>query len=480
MDQKHSMLLLRCTAAAAGISAAVLIGALYPKSGSEDPFAVTDTQPVLTAAPAAAQVQQDEPDEPAEDTEINFIDYRKAGIAEYKMAAVSTKTVTVLSSKKDTSSSEAEPEPEKAPAEPFTVTLPEDGTEVYDIHPDPYGSVGTRSVRGEYYTVNDLISGGLVTMDAHEMLCRMVYNEIGGSWDTDAIKAQVVAAYTHLRYNDSIGHTPTIALKSGYPQVIEDCVSAVEGRCVLYRGSIINATYFASAAGYTADSGLILGVDYPYLKPCVSEYDSKDPNYGTQVTFTEDKVRETLEKKTGFTLSDNVQDWFTVEAMHAGRYVRTLSIDGGRARISGTDMRSIFGLKSSAFEISYANGIFTFTTYGFGHGVGMSQWGAKLYADKGWSYDQILRHYYVNTTISVTDVNSNAVARAAQYEKEKAEREKAAQEKTAQEKAEKTDSSTPEADSQPAAEDAPAEETASQPQDETQAADPQEPADSAE
>lgn len=209
---------------------------------------------------------------------------------------------------------------------------------------------------------------------------------------------------------------------SNYPAKIEKCVSAVEGQCVTYKGSIINAMYFASGAGYTADCYNVFGVSYPYLKPVVSKYDSKDPNYGTVTRLTAAQVKSKLESKLGFKLSDDVKNWFSVSAVHGGKYVKTLVIDGGKAKMSGEAARWLFGLKSSAFEITYSDGMFSFKTYGYGHGVGMPQWGAKLYADKGYTYDQILRHYYVNTKVTVSEPSLKALKRGnmstAELEKE--------------------------------------------------------------
>ena len=71
----------------------------------------------------------------------------------------------------------------------------------------------------------------------------------------------------------------------------------------------------------------------------------------------------------------------------------------------------MLGLKNNAFEIKYEDGNFIFTTYGWGHGVGMSQWGAYYYAESGYTYDQILRHYYLDTWISLSDENQKAVER---------------------------------------------------------------------
>ena len=90
--------------------------------------------------------------------------------------------------------------------------MPEDKGEYYDIKNDPANFTDTRSVADEYYTVNDIISGNIVTLNGHELLCQIVNSEIGGEWGEEAIKAQAVAAYTWVRFNDSIGAIPTVGL----------------------------------------------------------------------------------------------------------------------------------------------------------------------------------------------------------------------------------------------------------------------------
>ena len=426
MEQKRKTMAIRAAAAAAGISAAMFVGMMYPGGNKSVPVNTGSVKTAAGAVPAAAVDTAAE--DPAEKL-TQVMEYRKADIHEYKMASVSNTPLVPLSSKnvKDEDKKEKAPDEDKpeeenaeeATTEDFTVVIPEESTEVSNNKPDLQNYGATRSVSSEYYTVNDLISGGTVTMNAHEMLCRMVFNEIGALWDEDAIKAQVVAAYTHLRYNDSIGRVPTIALKPGYPEKIEKCVYAVEGQAVFYNGSVINATYAASTAGYSADSSEIFGVSYPYLTPVVSEYDSEDPNWGVVTAISPDTIRKAFKDKYGFVLSDNYKNWFDIRSMHAGKYVGNISIDGGRMSVSGAEMRTLLKLRSSAFEISYSGGMFSFTTYGYGHGVGMSQWGAKLYADHGWTYDQILRHYYVGTVVSLTAENSNAVERGISLNKKK-------------------------------------------------------------
>lgn len=388
----------------AAVCAVVLFAAAFSGANAQSGAKAADEENKVEAAAAdtktACEAQQ-------------FIDFRKAGITEYDMTvAQSAASGTKTSAKKS--------------AEPFSVELPEDNTKIYDSMPSPLGYTRTRSVAEEYYTVYDIISGKTVTLNAHEMLCRIVYSEIGATWREDAIKAQAVAAYSYLRFNDSKGLIPTVGLKSGYPSKIERCVTAVEGQCIYYNGSIINAVYSASSAGCSAQSEYVWGGKYPYLRAVKSEYDDQDPNYGEKNEFTEDEIKAIFKKRTDIKLSDNVKDWFAVQTISSEKYIGRMTVDGHECckvdgswvKITGFTIQKLLGLKSNAFTIDYKDGVFTFTTYGYGHGVGMSQWGACLYARNGYTYDQILRHYYMGTTIKVSSVNEKAVERGKKTQEE--------------------------------------------------------------
>ena len=348
-------------------------------------------------------------------TEVySFEQFKKATIDEYDM------TVTGISDK-----NEAEQKKAEKPSE-FSVGFPKENINAADVKNPPLGFTSTRSIAEEFYTVHDIISGKNVTLNGHEMICRMVNSEIGGSWGAEAIKAQAVAAYSYLRFNDSIGAVPTVGLKAGYSSKLENCVNAVEGQVVLYNGNIINAVYSASTAGYSTTSKDIWGTSYPYLQCVKSAYDNQDPNWGKEKKYTEKQVKSIIEKHTDISLSDNPQNWFKINSAHSGKYIGSVSLDGHSGcklngvytDISGITLCNLFGIKSNAMDISYKDGVFTFKSYGWGHGVGMSQWGACLYARNGWTYDQILTHYYLNTTIGLSSVNSKAVERASKSEEE--------------------------------------------------------------
>lgn len=289
-----------------------------------------------------------------------------------------------------------------------------DTTLIYNPKLEPMKFNETRSVKNEYFTVNDIHTGGTYTMNAHELLCQMVFNEIGGDWDTDAIKAQTVAAYSYLRYTDSIGMTPEVGLKSDYTKRIEKCVSAVEGQAVFYDGKIINAVYSASTAGFSVESERIWDIYYPYLRAVVSEYDKEDPYYGLKYVFTKAECKAKFESALGITMSDDFEKWFVMDDIYSGRYVGYITIDG-QERITARQLQDILDLKSQAFTVTFDNGNVVFRTFGWGHGVGMSQWGAYYYAENGYTYDQILRHYYLNTTVALSKESSKAVNRGAPY-----------------------------------------------------------------
>lgn len=328
-----------------------------------------------------------------------FADYKKASISEYDMSEKSGVSKTEKTAKTKENDNE------------FTVKFPSNSDKPLNAKYPPMNYTATRSIAGEYYTVNDQISGKRVTLNGHELICQLVNSEIGDAWGEEAIKAQAVAAYSYVRFCDNAGYLPSIGLKSGYSAKLERCVTAVEGQVVCYNGVIIDAVYSASTAGYSTSSKDIWGAYHPYLQCVKSAYDNEDPHWGADKTYTADQVRSRVSKTLGITLSDNVKNWFKVENCFSGKYIGKITIDGQKT-ITGVELCNMMDVISNAMDISYKDGKFTFTSYGWGHGVGMSQWGACLYARRGWTYDQILRHYYTDTTVELSSVNQKALERA--------------------------------------------------------------------
>lgn len=244
--------------------------------------------------------------------------------------------------------------------------------------------------------------GSVHTDDAFDLVCRIVNNEISASFSDEAIKAQAVAAYSYVKYHNVNGLTPSVLVRNDPPQRIVDLVSSVWGKCCYYNGKVAQTVYMASSSGYTASSVNVWGGSIPYLVSVECPFDADgDPNYGKQAKFSESEIRSALERYLGITLSDNPENWLTVTGHIDGNYVSTVDVDG-QVTITGRKLRESvlsYNLKSASFDISYSDGYFIFTTYGWGHGVGMSQNGANYLGKIGYTYEQILKYYYTGIDV---------------------------------------------------------------------------------
>ena len=280
--------------------------------------------------------------------------------------------------------------------------------------PAPYypgdSLVASKSYKDEMITIYDTAQKRYRTENAFDLVCEITSSEVGTSMDPETIKAQAVAAYTYIKYYEQKGTAARIGTKSTVPDEIRECVEAIDGLAMFYDDKYIMASFSASTGGYSAASKNVWGGDLPYLQSVKNDYDQFDEkNYGKVTTYTVDEVRKKIESNTDIKLSDNYSEWIRILSWNDNIYADQLSIDGhttayinGKERkITGYQFRTyILNIRSTAFTVSYNNGVFTFTTYGYGHGVGMAQVGANLYATLGgYTFDQILHHYYTGITI---------------------------------------------------------------------------------
>ncbi len=252
-------------------------------------------------------------------------------------------------------------------------------------------------------TLTAKVHGEIQDFDAYRLVCMITANEVSPSFNLEAIKAQAVAAYSYVRYHNENNLTAAVLVKEDVPDEIKYAVASVWGKRCCYNGRTAQTVYTASTSGYSASAQSVWGGDeVPYLSGRECSFDRDfDPNYGVKETFTADEIRSKLESRLNITLSDDPNDWITVTAYENGNYVKSVNIDG-QTSVSGRELREKilnFGIKSAAFRVSYDDGEFTFTTYGYGHGVGMSQNGANYLAGQGWGYIDILKYYYEGITI---------------------------------------------------------------------------------
>lgn len=264
----------------------------------------------------------------------------------------------------------------------------------------------------EQLTVYDQVTGSYYTAGAREIIARAVVGEIWNEFPDEALKAQAVAEYTYIKKQNEMGLRPTTALKTDVYDRIYKLVDEVLGEAIYYNGEMIQSVFFASSCGYTNSAKNVWGVDYPYLVSVDCPFDkTADPNWGSTDSYSSDYIKNAVQNTLGISLTGDPSTWFKINSRLNDRehgWVTSISV-GGMTKANGKtiDGRVIretvlgYSLKSAAFELKYDKNSdkFTFTTYGHGHGVGMSQYGAKALAESGYTYKQILQHYFTGVEI---------------------------------------------------------------------------------
>ena len=305
------------------------------------------------------------------------------------------------------------PAPTEAPADSGSGSDSTDsGTDATPV-PDNGGSGS--SAEGE--TINVTMNGTAQTMDLVRCLAMVAQNELGPSAPAEAYKAQCVA--THC----------WILSQSGYPSVLgaEPGAAALAAAqevahvLVTYNGQVCFTPYFASASTGTASAAEVWGndrawlqaVDSPYDQQVASNWNTNGNSSGT-ARFSRQTLQDRIKDVMDIDLSGvDPNNWFTIQSANAYGWVAKIQVgpDAGVGTVSGRWFRenllarqSVDGrsLRSQCFTVSYNADLdcFIFDVYGYGHGCGMSQWGAIGYARNGWGYRDILTHYFVGTTLT--------------------------------------------------------------------------------
>ena len=297
----------------------------------------------------------------------------------------------------------ATPAPESAP-EGGSTPAPTEAPQ-----PDNGGAAGE--------TINVTMNGTAQTMDLVRCLAMVAQNELGPNAPAEAYKAQCVA--THC----------WILSQSGYPSVLgaEPGAAALAAAqevahvLVTYNGQVCFTPYFASASTGTASAAEVWGnerawlqaVDSPYDQQVATNWNTNGNSSGT-ARFSRQTLQDRIRDVMDIDLSGvDPNSWFTIQSANQYGWVAKIQVgpDAGVGTVSGRWFRenllarqSVDGrsLRSQCFTVSYNAELdcFIFDVYGYGHGCGMSQWGAIGYARNGWGYQDILTHYFVGTTIT--------------------------------------------------------------------------------
>ena len=268
-----------------------------------------------------------------------------------------------------------------------------------------------------------LADGTVATMAMDDYLWCVVAAEMPAAFEPEALKAQAVAArtYTYAKMERTTGTHPEADVCTDitccqayrtredaaaswgtnaqmYTDKIAAAVADTDGVAVLYEGSPIQAVFFSSADGRTVDAVEVWGNSVPYLTGVDSPEGEEVPNYHSTVTLTAEEFKsKLLAKYPGADLSGDPSGWFSHTVSNSAGGVS--SVDVGGVTVSGQELRTLFSLRSTSFIVSAGAEGVTFSVTGYGHGVGMSQYGANALAQEGKSYEEILKWYYTGVEV---------------------------------------------------------------------------------
>lgn len=272
-----------------------------------------------------------------------------------------------------------------------------------------------------------VVDGKVVEMDLGSYLVGVVRAEMPASFEIEALKAQAVAARTYTLYKIAAGgssnHPEADACAdincckaymdkasaaalwgdraAEYEEKIRAAVEETDGECVLYGGEPVLAVFHSSSAGMTMNSQDVWSSALPYLTSVSSPETAENvPNFCSTAAFPLAELRRILlAALPEARLEGNASDWFTNLRRQTNGTVTALHVGG--VEVGGNRLRAILGLRSACFTFTFEGNSVIFSVQGYGHGVGMSQYGANLLAQSGMDYREILTWYYTDTSVGV-------------------------------------------------------------------------------
>lgn len=278
------------------------------------------------------------------------------------------------------------------------------------------------SIDADSFLIKDRSTGEVVSVPRRDYLIGAVAAEMPITWPDEALRAQAVAAHSYALYcrdhttspdegwlsadptrrqgylTDAVLHSYWgTAYETNYAR-LSALVDSVLNEVVCYDNAPAGTSYFALSNGMTESSENVWGSPLPYLVAVDSSTDRNADNYEFTLQLSAEQVSSQLASEAGiFTAGLSPESWFGTPELTSSGYVASLPVCG--QTLSGTALRRVLGLRSTCFTIQYQDSHFFITTRGYGHGVGLSQWGAKAIAEQGVSYTDILAHYFPGTEI---------------------------------------------------------------------------------
>ncbi|MCL1789547.1 MAG: SpoIID/LytB domain-containing protein, partial [Oscillospiraceae bacterium] len=257
-----------------------------------------------------------------------------------------------------------------------------------------------------------------IELTVEEYLTGCLFAQISVNYHEEALKAQAISAHTYLRRlmldGAELSDDPSTSqaffteetareyYSDEYDKLLEKITAAAKygaKRVIIYNGEPIYSVYHSISAGVTNTAYSVWGRDFPYLKSVESSWDRGHPDFLCVNEMTSESIRLAMfnyNRTASMPLDYSL--WFADPVKNEYGYV--VSVNTGENLLSGGDMWRIFNLRSTSFELSFRNSeVFVSETRGYGHGVGLSQYGADVLGKRGYSCEEILSHYYTDITI---------------------------------------------------------------------------------
>ena len=287
----------------------------------------------------------------------------------------------------------------------------------------PQEAAAEEEVQAEGRTVTLLTERGTVELAMDDYLTAVVLCEMPPEFEPEALRAQAVAARTfacrqmqHGKHENGAVCADSAccqawqdedALRERFGadfdaswQKAADAVTATQDEVLTYDGELIDATFFSCSGGRTEAAVAVWGSDVPYLQSVESYGEQAARRYASEAEFSAVEFRDKiLAIAPDADLTGEPDGWLGAVSYTEGGGVDVITIGG--AELTGVQMRAAFALNSTQFMLEFAGGAFHFSVLGYGHRVGMSQYGANYMAQQGYSYRVILPYYYRGTQITV-------------------------------------------------------------------------------
>ena len=269
-------------------------------------------------------------------------------------------------------------------------------------------------------------TGEIEEVNLEDYICGVVSNEMPANFEKEALKAQAVTARTYLaskKLNRCTLHEGIDICDSTHCQVytskekrlekwdadyaneywnkIKEAVDETSGQVLSYEGELVlYPQFFSTSSGQTENSEDVYLGEIPYLRSVASTGEESAPKYTSDKTLKiSDFVYLLNSNFTNLNVTvENIKNNFNIKTSSAAGGVIKLNINN--VEIRGVDFRKALSLNSTNFTYEFNGDYITFHCKGYGHGVGMSQWGANAMAKNGSNYEEILKHYYTGVEIT--------------------------------------------------------------------------------